>query len=277
MTGAAIAVMAAMAMPGAADGPLVAVPGRFYAPQQLNVLAGQTVTWRNDDTSDHTVTSPDAGFDSGRIGHGGTFSFTFEQPGVYEYACTIHRYMKGTVEVDTLGLQTPAPVTAGAMAMFHGAAPAGTAAVTLVRLLPGGATAPAGSAVPDAAGAFAFTVPADAPARFRAEAGSLRSGEARLDVAPRLTLTARRVRGRRVSAHVVATPAQPRARVVLERYVAERYGWVRLKTGTLSAASSASFGVGPVRRGISLRARLARPVGGYAAGVSGVVRVPRGR
>src|SRR3954466_10040 len=141
MTGAAIAGMAAaMAMRGGgAPGPTVAVPGRFYAPQQLNVLAGQTVTWRNDDTSDHTVTSPDAGFDSGRIGHGGTFSFTFDQPGVYEYACTIHRYMKGTVEVDTLGLETPAPVVAGAMAMFHGAAPPGPGAVTLLRLAPAGA------------------------------------------------------------------------------------------------------------------------------------------
>jgi plastocyanin len=275
MTGAAIAVMAAaMAMPGGgAAGPTVAVPGRFYAPQQLNVLAGQTVTWRNDDTSDHTVTSPDAGFDSGRIGHGGTFSFTFDQPGVYEYACTIHRYMKGTVEVDTLGLQTPDPVVAGGMAMLHGAAPPGTGTVTLLRLVAGGATEPAGTALPDGAGAFAFTVPADAPARFRAESGELRSGEARLDVAPRLVLSARRVRGRRVSAHVSASPGQARGRVVLERYVAERYGWVRVRAATLGRDSASTFTVGPVQRRISLRARLAKPVGGYAAGVSPVVRV----
>lgn len=267
----AAVMAAAMAMPGAAAGePVVAVPGRFYAPQQLNVLAGQTVTWRNDDTSDHTVTSPDAGFDSGRIGHGGTFSFTFATPGVYEYACTIHRYMKGTVEVDTLGLQTPAPVTAGGMAMFVGAAPPGTGTVTLERL---GSAAPAGTAQPDASGRFTFTVMADAPARFRATAGSLSSGEARLDVAPRLSLTARRVRGRRVSARVSAAPAQPRARVVLERYVAERYGWVRMRAATLSARSDASWTVGPVRRRISLRVRLAKPVGGFAPGVSPVVRV----
>ena len=267
----AAAMAAAMAMPGgAADGPVVAVPGRFYAPQQVNVLVGQTVTWRNDDTSDHTVTSPQAGFDSGRVGHGGTFSFTFEQPGVYEYACTIHRYMKGIVEADTLGLQTPPPVVAGGMAMFQGAAPPGTGTVTLERL---GSPEPAGTAQPDAAGRFTFTVAADQPARFRATAGGLRSGEARLDVVPRLTLVARRVRGGRVSARVSASPAQPRARVVLERYVTERYGWVRVRAATLSGQSATSFVVGPVRRRISLRARLARPVGGFASGVSPVVRV----
>ncbi|HEY3021536.1 MAG TPA: hypothetical protein VGJ32_15170, partial [Solirubrobacteraceae bacterium] len=119
---------------------------------------------------------------------------------------------------------------------------------------------------PDAGGRFRFTVPADGPARYRARAGELASGEARLDVAPRLTLTARRT-GRRVRAQVDATPSQARGRVVLERYVAERFGWVRLRAATLDARSSAAFTIGPVGR-VALRARLARPVGSWAPGVS---------
>jgi len=120
--------------------------------------------------------------------------------------------------------------------------------------------------VPDAAGRFRFTVVADGPARYRARAGDLLSGEARLDVAPQVTLNARRT-GRRVRAQVAVAPAQPGARVVLERYVAERFGWVRLRAATLNGRSSAAFTIGPVGR-ISLRARLAMPIGPWAPAVS---------
>ena len=119
---------------------------------------------------------------------------------------------------------------------------------------------------PDAGGRFAFSVPADGPARFRARTDTLLSGEARLDVAPRLALTVRRGGGR-VQARVAAAPAQPRARVVLERFVAERYGWVRVRAATLDARSSASWTLRASSK-IQLRARLAKPVGGYATAVS---------
>src|SRR5439155_3875537 len=129
MIGMALAAMAAASMGG--EGTTVAIPGRFYAPQYVTVLVGQPVAWRNDDATEHTVTSPDAGFDSGRVGTGATFSFTFDQPGVYAYHCTIHRYMKGTVEVDTLALHPPpAPTPVGDPATLDGLAPAGTGEVT---------------------------------------------------------------------------------------------------------------------------------------------------
>jgi plastocyanin len=265
---AALATLAAMPMAaGGDDASVVAIPGRFYAPQQTSVLVGQPVTWRNDDAVDHTVTSPDAGFDSGRVGHGATYSFTFARPGSYEYHCTIHRYMRGTVHVDTLALHAPAePTAVGAAARLDGLAPAGTGEVTLERQVPGGGFEPAAATTAGADGRYAFTVAADAPARFRARAGDLLSGEARLDVAPRLALTARRASGR-VRARVVVSPAQARGRVVLERYVAERYGWVRVRAATLDARSAASWTLRAASR-IQLRARLAGPVGGYAPAVS---------
>ena len=43
------------------------MPGRLYAPGELDVLAGQTVTWRNTDSKSHTVTEDDDTFDSGYI------------------------------------------------------------------------------------------------------------------------------------------------------------------------------------------------------------------
>jgi plastocyanin len=266
----AAALMASVAVPmggGADSATVVAIPGRFYAPQQTSVLVGQAVTWRNDDTADHTVTSSDAGFDSRRVGHGSTFAFTFDRPGSYEYHCTLHRYMRGTVHVDTLALHAPAtPVIIGETASLRGEAPAGAAEVTLERQAAGGSFEPTATTSADAAGRFAFTVTADAPARYRARSGALLSGEARLDVAPRLTLTTRRS-GRLVLARVGAAPAQAGARVVLERYVTERYGWLRLRAATLDARSTAVFTVRPAGS-IRLRARLARPAGGYAPAVS---------
>ncbi len=71
-----------------------------YSPSPYTVKAGSTVTWANKDTSAHTVTSVGSNtIDSGVIPAGGTYSFTFTQPGTYQYYCTIHPWMKGTIVV----------------------------------------------------------------------------------------------------------------------------------------------------------------------------------
>lgn len=83
----------------------VATSGRIpiqsyvYLPGAATVPVGTTVTWGNDDPIAHTVTWADRTVDSGRMGPGATFSHTFNQPGVYEYFCTLHQNMKGTVTV----------------------------------------------------------------------------------------------------------------------------------------------------------------------------------
>lgn len=71
-----------------------------YSPLSYTVKVGSTVTWVNKDTSTHTVTSMGSNlFDSGNILPGGTYSFTFAQAGTYQYYCTIHPWMKGTIVV----------------------------------------------------------------------------------------------------------------------------------------------------------------------------------
>lgn len=70
-----------------------------YQPSEIEVEVGTTVTWTNEDSFDHTVTSQGAGFDSGNIGAGEEFSHTFNQTGTFDYTCTIHPSMQGTVEV----------------------------------------------------------------------------------------------------------------------------------------------------------------------------------
>lgn len=63
-----------------------------FAPREITIPAGGTVTWMNHDSVDHTVTSDDpAGpLDSPLYGRMGTWSFTFGSPGTFEYHCDPH-------------------------------------------------------------------------------------------------------------------------------------------------------------------------------------------
>lgn len=78
---------------------------KAYQPNPVNVKAGGTVAWTNEDTVAHTVTSGSGfndqilgrEFDSGFLGKG--FSHIFFKPGVFPYFCEIHPTMVGKVIV----------------------------------------------------------------------------------------------------------------------------------------------------------------------------------
>jgi plastocyanin len=61
--------------------------------------AGATVTWTNKDDEPHTVVSDTAPFRSGALDTDESFSFRFDEPGTYHYACSIHPRMVGTIVV----------------------------------------------------------------------------------------------------------------------------------------------------------------------------------
>ena len=77
----------------------------FFDPSPAKVVVGSTITWTNDDTLPHTVTSgnpekgPNSTFDSGIMSAGDSFTFTFDKPGVLEYYCAVHPWMINTVMV----------------------------------------------------------------------------------------------------------------------------------------------------------------------------------
>jgi len=86
------------------------VPGceetnQCWNPSTISVRVGNTVTWSNDDTAAHTVTSgtseggPNGVFDSSLFMAGTTFEHTFSQSGTYDYFCMVHPWMKGVVIV----------------------------------------------------------------------------------------------------------------------------------------------------------------------------------
>ena len=70
-----------------------------YSPLSIEINPSTTVTWTNNDTMIHTVTDTKKTFDSEFIQPGGTWQHTFEKLGQYDYLCTLHPWMKGTVSV----------------------------------------------------------------------------------------------------------------------------------------------------------------------------------
>jgi len=78
---------------------LVVMKNFDYAPMQLTVPAGTTVTWKNLDGEPHTVVSVDGVFRSPALDQNDTFSFQFTKPGTYRYVCTIHPKMVALIIV----------------------------------------------------------------------------------------------------------------------------------------------------------------------------------
>jgi plastocyanin len=73
--------------------------GMTFAPSRLEVAAGTTVRWTNNDQLVHTITADDGSWDSGPIEPGKTWSRTFAQTGEYAVHCTPHPFMKALVVV----------------------------------------------------------------------------------------------------------------------------------------------------------------------------------
>ena len=101
--------------PPTTSGPTVIIsPGssspsnaKFFDPPKLTVSKGTTVTWKNGDSTMHTVTSGSAQggesgtvFDSSYLTGGKTFQWTPNSTGTFDYYCTLHPYMKGQVVVN---------------------------------------------------------------------------------------------------------------------------------------------------------------------------------
>ena len=73
----------------------VRMEDNFFDQANITVEPGTTVTWVQSGNNPHTTTSYDGLWDSGMIegGSGGTFSYTFEEPGRYDYYCIPHESM----------------------------------------------------------------------------------------------------------------------------------------------------------------------------------------
>jgi plastocyanin len=119
----------------------VGMEDNFFDKADITVEPGTTVTWVQRGQYGHTTTSYDGLWDSGLIEGGteGTYSYTFEEPGTYEYFCKPHEEvgMVGTVTVSggSASASATAPATASASAEAEPLADTGGVPLALVAAL----------------------------------------------------------------------------------------------------------------------------------------------
>ena len=78
----------------------VSIQNYAFSPSMLTIEKGANVTWKNDDSVQHSVTSDNQAFTSSSLlNTGDTYTIQFNTTGTYPYHCSIHPYMKGTVVV----------------------------------------------------------------------------------------------------------------------------------------------------------------------------------
>src|SRR5436309_5035969 len=80
---------------GAANATQAEIRAMKFTQERIEVAAGTTVRWTNNDQLQHSVTANDGSWDSGLINPGGSWTHTFTQPGEYSFHCTPHPFMKG--------------------------------------------------------------------------------------------------------------------------------------------------------------------------------------
>jgi plastocyanin len=79
----------------------VSMEGIQFQPAEVTVGVGDTVTWTNDDSVAHDVTADSfSSGESGGMAGGDTFEQTFDEAGTFDYVCTVHPGMEGTVVVE---------------------------------------------------------------------------------------------------------------------------------------------------------------------------------
>jgi len=104
---------ASVSIPPGTSVPGCEVTKECYIPYQVTIDPGGEVTWKNDDTAAHTVTSgtakdgPDGNFDSSLFMAGTTFSVKFDdyEHGTYPYFCMVHPWMTGEVIVEAAAME----------------------------------------------------------------------------------------------------------------------------------------------------------------------------
>ena len=98
-------VNADVVMPTKVSRPGCEETDRCYIPSEITVEKGRTVTWINEDSAFHSVTSgfydaPTDLFDSGYMDPFESYTLTFDEAGIYDYFCTLHPWMEGQVIVE---------------------------------------------------------------------------------------------------------------------------------------------------------------------------------
>ena len=84
----------------AAPAQTITIDNFMFSPMTMTIPAGTTVTWTNKDDIPHTVVETSQKFKSKALDTDDSFSYTFTQPGTYEYFCSMHPKMTAKIVVE---------------------------------------------------------------------------------------------------------------------------------------------------------------------------------
>lgn len=99
-TGSAVLLSAyALRAQGAPATHTVTIDAFEFKPATLTVKRGDVVVWRNADPVPHTATAQGT-FDSGSLATDAAWRYTATKQGRFDYICTLHPTMKGTLVVE---------------------------------------------------------------------------------------------------------------------------------------------------------------------------------
>jgi plastocyanin len=282
-TAVALACAAAgLAAPAAARAEelTIRMPGKFFEPARSTAVAGDLVTFRNNDLVTHDVRVAGGLFDSGPMPRFTTWSQAFAQPGAYPFVCTLHAFMSGNLDVVAATLAAePDGVLAGEPLTLSGRTTAGTAQLAVERSTAAGGWEAVGAAVtPAPDGMFSAQTPAVEGASYRVSTPAGQSPA----VTPRVTarvdvhISVRHTRRHAiVEAHAMPAPAGFVA--TLELYSRWHFRWrAGAANFALAGDGHARFRVPAARRTFA-RVALSRSRRGPALVYSGVVKLPTGR
>jgi plastocyanin len=247
----ALLALAVLAAPAQADSIFVSAGSTRFVPRHVDVLTGDNVIWRNNSLKTHNVDAETAGFNSGRFAPRTAVNHVFPTAGTFAYVCTIHDGMTGQIGVHPLLLSGPRrPVQPGASVALHVRAPEGTGEVPIEADTGSGYEPIAVAGAPEGGGHDGHVEPGtlhanvvvSQTASYRAVSAAGSSPELRVEVSagPVLAVAARARAGRRLI-QVKASPASPRARVVLQVRLRERFGWWPVARARLDRRSRAQF------------------------------------
>ena len=267
---------------GSAATKVVSIKRSSFSPATVNIVAGDTIRWRNDDTRNHQVVSTTGTFASPVLRPGRTYSFRFEVAGTYRYRDALVPTSIGTIRVAgappavTLGTSLP-QITYGTRITLSGQINSKKAGENVqLNYLPygQGSEAVLATVITGADGIFSFNVTPKILTTYRATWKNASSLPVQTAVAPSISFG--RMNG--FVTRVFAGRSMARKQVQLQRF--SSFGqWVTIKRVTLDLNSRARFKaalpIGANRLRIAMSVNQAGA--GYLAGFSHEIVYRRAR
>jgi plastocyanin len=275
-----LALLAALVVVGgaSADTKTVQITKSGFTPAASTIQIGDTVTWRNSDTTAHQVVADDGSFASPVLKSGETYSFTFQKNGKWAYHDEFAKARKGSVTVT--GVPASVTLSPSATTIVYGAnvslngqtsGQLTSEPVTLTSQPYGKGTQSVATSATTANGAFGFDATPSIQTTYQAHWRTSDSASVTVNVAPRVGFG--RV-GARYNVKVTSDMAYGGHYVMVQRK--GPFGsWTNAKRVLLNDSSRATFALRLPKGRSSLRVFL--PAGqagaGYVQSLSGTLGV----